>query len=92
MSAWVLPGGYLHSDIDEHSTSSGTEGSARFALYGGTLIGPSLLTACAGYARDWFDTNRGIAAIGTAGESHGRTRRPLPGNNRPTQLVALRQL
>jgi hypothetical protein len=42
-----VAGGYLHSDIDEHSTSNGTESSARFALYGGALIGPSLLTATA---------------------------------------------
>jgi len=66
-----VAGGYLHSDIDEHSTSNGTESSARFALYGGTILGPSLLTATAGYAHDWFDTNRGIAGIGTGSESHG---------------------
>jgi fibronectin-binding autotransporter adhesin len=43
-----VAGGYLHSNIDEHSTSSGTESSARFAVYGGALLGPSLLTATAG--------------------------------------------
>jgi fibronectin-binding autotransporter adhesin len=35
------------------------------------VLGPSLLTATVGYAHDWFDTNRGIAGIGTASESHG---------------------
>jgi outer membrane autotransporter protein len=65
-----VAGGYLHSNIDEHSTSNGVESSARFAVYGGARIGPSLLTATAGYAHDWFDTNRGVAGIGTAGESH----------------------
>ncbi|MBV9551231.1 MAG: autotransporter outer membrane beta-barrel domain-containing protein, partial [Alphaproteobacteria bacterium] len=63
-------GGYLHSNIDEHSTSNGTEQSARFALYGGAVVGSSLFTATAGYAHDWFHTTRGIAGIGTAAESH----------------------
>jgi len=66
-----VAGGYLHSNIDEHSTSNGTESSARFALYGGAVLGPSLVAATAGYAHDWLDTNRGIAGIGTASESHG---------------------
>jgi outer membrane autotransporter protein len=66
-----IAGGYLHSNIDEHSTSSGTEGSARVALYGGALVGSSLFTGTAGYAHDWFDTQRGITGIGTASQSHG---------------------
>jgi outer membrane autotransporter protein len=61
---------YLHSNIDEHSTSRGSGSSARLALYGGTSVGPSLLTATVGYARDGFDTVRGIAGIGTAIEDH----------------------
>jgi outer membrane autotransporter protein len=66
-----VAGGYLHSNIDEHSTSSGTEGSTRVALYGGALVGPGLFTGTAGYAHDWFDTQRGIAGIGMASQSHG---------------------
>ncbi|HXC27377.1 MAG TPA: autotransporter outer membrane beta-barrel domain-containing protein [Stellaceae bacterium] len=66
-----VAGGYLHSDIDEHSTSSGTEESARFNVYGGMLAGPSLFSATAGYAHDWFDTTRGLGGIGIASENHG---------------------
>jgi outer membrane autotransporter protein len=66
-----VAGGYLHSNIDEHSTSSGTDESARFNVYGGMLAGPSLFSATAGYAHDWFGTNRGLAGIGTAAENHG---------------------
>ena len=66
-----VAGGYQHSSIDEHSTSTGSESSARFAVYGGGFVGPSLITATAGYARDWFDTDRGFAGFGTAAEQHG---------------------
>jgi len=66
-----VAGGYLHSSIDEHSTSSGSEDSARFALYGGTRFGADLFSATAGYAHDWFNTQRGLAGIGTATENHG---------------------
>ena len=65
-----IAGGYLHSAVDEHSTSNGTEESARFHVYGGMLAGPSLFSATAGYAHDWFDTQRGLAGIGTASQSH----------------------
>jgi outer membrane autotransporter protein len=65
-----IAGGYLNSGIDEHSTSSGTEQSARFVLYGGATVGASLFSATAGYAHDWFQTTRTIAGIGTAAESH----------------------
>jgi fibronectin-binding autotransporter adhesin len=41
------------------------------AATGGYLWGPSLVTATAGYAHDWFDTDRGLAGIGAASESHG---------------------
>jgi outer membrane autotransporter protein len=66
-----IAGGYLHSNVDEHSTSSGTESSARIALYGGLVVGPNLFTATTGYAHDWFDTKRGIIDLGTATQSHG---------------------
>ncbi|HEX3882272.1 MAG TPA: autotransporter-associated beta strand repeat-containing protein, partial [Stellaceae bacterium] len=66
-----VAGGYLHSAVGEHSTSNGTEDSARFAVYGGALLGPSLLSGTAGYAHDWLNTQRGITGIGTASESHG---------------------
>jgi fibronectin-binding autotransporter adhesin len=65
-----VAGGYLHSIVTEHSTgSSGTADTARLALYGGAFLGPSLLTATAGYAHDWIDTSRGLA-LGTAVEGH----------------------
>ncbi len=66
-----LTGGYLHSNIDEHSTSSGTEGSLQLNVYGGVMTEGGLFAATAGYANDRFVTNRGIAGIGTASENHG---------------------
>lgn len=63
--------GYLNSSIEEHSTSNGSIESARVALYGGIALGPSLVTATAGYAHDWMRTSRGIEGVGTASESHG---------------------
>src|SRR5665213_2275896 len=67
-----VAGGYLYSTVGERGTgSTGTADTARFAVYGGALLGPSLLTGTAGYARDWIDTQRGITGIGTASESHG---------------------
>jgi fibronectin-binding autotransporter adhesin len=65
-----VAGGYLHSNIDEHSTSNGSEGSARLNVYSGLIAGPSLFSATAGYANDRFVTNRGFTGIGTANESH----------------------
>lgn len=65
-----VAGGYLYSAIGEHSTSSGTEDSARVAVYVGALLGPGLLSATAGYAHDWLGTERGLAT-GTASENHG---------------------
>ncbi len=50
--------------------AAATGAAPRLALYGGTSVGPSLLTATVGYARDGFDTVRGIAGIGTAVEHH----------------------
>jgi outer membrane autotransporter protein len=66
-----LAGGYTHADIDEHSTSTGAVDTARVNVYGGTLWGASLLTATAGYAHDWIGTERPVAMIGVASESHG---------------------
>jgi len=66
-----LAGGYLHSDIDEHSTSNGTESSVRLAAYAGVTAGASLFTMTAGYAHDTFETGRGTGGAGTASESHG---------------------
>jgi fibronectin-binding autotransporter adhesin len=65
-----VAGGYLHSNIDEHSTSNGTEGSARLNAYGGLIVGPSLFSLTTGYANDRFVTNRGFAGVGTANEQH----------------------
>ena len=66
-----LAGGYLHSAVDEFSTgASGAADTGRVAVYGGALLGPSLLTATAGYAHDWITTSRGVA-LGTARQGHG---------------------
>lgn len=51
-NAFVL--GYLNNSIDERSTSSGSIESARVALYGGIVAGPSLFAATVGYAHDWL--------------------------------------
>jgi fibronectin-binding autotransporter adhesin len=74
-----VAGGYLHSGVNEHSTgSSGTADTGRLALYGGAFLGPSLLTATAGYAHDWIDTSRGLA-LGTAIEGHGANEATVAG-------------
>jgi len=65
-----LAGGYQHSNVAEHSPSSGLENSIRIALYGGVAAGPGLFTGTVGYAHDWLDTTRTIAGIGKAQESH----------------------
>ena len=65
-----LAGGYLHSSVSEHSISSATADTGRLAVYGGAFLGPSLLTATAGYAHDWIDTSRSLI-LGTAIEHHG---------------------
>jgi outer membrane autotransporter protein len=64
---------------DPTTPSSGIENSARLAVYGGVFSGPSLFTATAGYAHDWFDTRRGITEIGTAAQSHGGNEATLAG-------------
>ena len=66
-----IAGGYLHSSVNERTTTSGSADTGRLAIYGGAFLGPSLLTATAGYAHDWIDTSRGITGIGTAAEHHG---------------------
>jgi fibronectin-binding autotransporter adhesin len=66
-----VAGGYLHSTVDERGTgSTGGADTARFAVYGGAVLGPSLLTGAAGYAHDSIDSSRPFAGIGTATESH----------------------
>lgn len=66
-----VAGGYLHSTVDERGTgSTGGADTARFAVYGGAVLGPSLLTGTAGYAHDSIDSSRPFAGIGTATESH----------------------
>ena len=66
-----IAGGYEHTDVGEHSTSSGSINTGRGAVYGGAWYGPSILTATIGYAHDSIDTTRGIAGIGNAQEGHG---------------------
>ena len=62
--------GYIHTDVQEHSTSSGDNGTGRFMAYGGGWAGPALWTATAGYAHDGINTARGFAGVGTATEAH----------------------
>jgi fibronectin-binding autotransporter adhesin len=64
-------GGYIHTGVQEHSTSSGDTDTGRFMLYGGGWAGPALWTATAGYAHDGINTARGFAGVGTAREAHG---------------------
>jgi fibronectin-binding autotransporter adhesin len=66
-----VAGGYLHSSVNEHSaaSASGAADTGRLAVYGGALVGPSLLTATAGYAHDWIDTSRNLI-LGTAIQHH----------------------
>src|SRR5262249_4760407 len=63
-------GGYLHSDVQEHSTGSGDINTGRFMIYGGGWAGPTLWTATAGYAHDSINTSRGFPGVGTAREAH----------------------
>src|SRR5581483_9045637 len=80
-----IAGGYQHSEVSEHSTSSGTLDTARVALYGGGRWGASLLSGTAGYAHDWIASARTLPA-GTARQSHdgdevslaGQWSAPLP--------------
>jgi fibronectin-binding autotransporter adhesin len=62
--------GYLHSNIDEHSTSTGRADTGRVALYGGTQLDANLFAATIGYAHDGISTNRPISGIGAASEGH----------------------
>jgi outer membrane autotransporter protein len=66
-----IAGGYQHTDVDEHSPSSGRIDTGRVSLYGGAWYGGSVLTGTAGYAHDSISTTRGIAAVGTAQQKHG---------------------
>jgi fibronectin-binding autotransporter adhesin len=77
---WLgLAAGYLHSDISERSTSSGTVESGRVALYGAGLVGPSRLMATLGYAYDRTDTARGLTGVGTARQGHNGNEFTLAG-------------
>jgi uncharacterized protein with beta-barrel porin domain len=62
--------GYSHTGLSEHSTSSGDMDTGRIALYGGTRLGPAVLSATTGYAYDRITTARLLAGIGTAQEGH----------------------
>jgi outer membrane autotransporter protein len=63
--------GYIHTGVQEHSTSSGGTDTGRFMVYGGGWAGPALWAATAGYAHDGINTTRGFAGVGTAKEAHG---------------------
>jgi fibronectin-binding autotransporter adhesin len=88
-----VAGGYLHSIVNERGTgSNGDADTARFAVYGGAFLGPSLLTATAGYAHDWLSTNRPFAGIGTAAESHSGNEATVAGQwSLPLQIQGLGQ-
>lgn len=62
--------GYSHTGLSEHSTSSGDMETGRLALYGGTWLRPTVLSATIGYAYDRISTARPLAGIGTAQEAH----------------------
>jgi fibronectin-binding autotransporter adhesin len=63
--------GYAHTGLSEHAPSSGDMDTARVAFYGGTRLGPAVLSATTGFAHDWINTARPLAGIGTAQEGHG---------------------
>jgi outer membrane autotransporter protein len=88
-----VAGGYLHSTVDERGTgSTGRADTARFAVYGGAVLGPSLLTGTAGYAHDSIDSSRPFAGIGTATESHSGNEATAAGQwSLPLQIQGLDQ-
>jgi fibronectin-binding autotransporter adhesin len=63
--------GYGHTGLSEHAPSSGDMDTARVAFYGGTRLGPTVLSATTGFAHDWITTARPLTGIGTAQEGHG---------------------
>jgi len=63
--------GYIHTGVQEHSTSSGDTDTGRLMVYGGGWAGPALWTATAGYAHDGINTMRPFPGVGTAKEAHG---------------------
>jgi outer membrane autotransporter protein len=81
-----LAAGYMFSTIDSGSAGTGSVGSARVAIYGGLTAGADRFAATVGYANDRFRSNRTVAGLGTATESHGgdefsaaaQWSRPLP--------------
>jgi fibronectin-binding autotransporter adhesin len=62
--------GYIHSDVHEHSTSSGEVDTGRVMAYGGGWAGPALWSATAGYAHDGIHAARNIVGVGRAHEGH----------------------
>lgn len=62
--------GYSHTDFAEKAGGSGSIETGRLAMYGGTLLGPAVLTGTVGYAYDWIDTERPIAGSPTAHAGH----------------------
>jgi fibronectin-binding autotransporter adhesin len=62
--------GYSHTGLSEHSTSSGDMDTGRVAFYGGTRLGPAVLSATTGFAYDRITTARPLVGIGTAQEGH----------------------
>jgi fibronectin-binding autotransporter adhesin len=74
-----IAGGYTHSDVNDHSSSTGSVDTGRVLLYGGGLVGPAWWSTTAGYAHDSIATSRPLAGIGTAQESHGGNELTLGG-------------
>jgi len=64
-------GGYQHSDVGEHSASSGTVDTARAAVYGGGWWGPNLLTPGRPAMRMTGSPRPAVAGVGTARQAHG---------------------
>jgi fibronectin-binding autotransporter adhesin len=68
--------GYSHTGLSEHSTSSGDMDTGRIALYGGSRLGPAVLSATTGYAYDRITTTRPLAGS-------GRRKKAMIGKNLP---------
>ena len=65
-----LAAGYMFSNISSGSAGNGSVGSARVAVYAGITEGADRFGATIGYANDRFRSNRTVAGLGTATESH----------------------
>jgi outer membrane autotransporter protein len=85
-----IAGGYLHSDVSEHSATTGQVDSGRVAAYGGGWWGPTLLTGIAGYAYDRIASVRNITAVGTATQGHDGHEFSLAGQwSLPTRVAGI---